>query len=291
MPWASASAGEYVVDIELGAVRRFREASRDATPVAAGAPVPLTFLGAAPSLAGRPHTLHAMGFDVARAFHGTEAIELVAEVGVGDRLRGVETIEGLPDVVGRRGGRMGRAVRRETYFDGGGRVVARTTRTILQTEHPMGPPADRSVVGENVRPVDDGLDVPGDPLAERSSRRVCRADFGPLTMADVVRYAAASADLTAIHYDEVAASSRGYPQPFAMGMLSAAYLGHALEAWHRPSPPWRLTLRFSDLVWPGEVLSINAGTPSGSAEVEVTASCRVGSRLVTSARLELLDRG
>lgn len=273
----------YTFDVEAGQVRRFAEAAWDPRSTAPGPlGLPLTYLGAAPSLAGRPHSLRAMGFDVARAFHGTEEVEVLAPVGAGDSLTVQEGVHALPSVAGRRGGTMRRAERRCTFLTHTGETVARTHRVILETAAPL----TASTSGGGSRPFDDGLDahpVPRGLDAVRTGHEWGPASFGPLTLTDFVRYAAASADLTAIHFDELAAASRGYPGPFAMGMLSAAFLGTCLDTWLTPEPPWRVSVRFQDLVWPGETLTISARAVGQSYRAE----CRAGARVVTTADLTL----
>jgi acyl dehydratase len=79
--------------------------------------------------------------------------------------------------------------------------------------------------------------------------------FGPLTRADIVRYAGASGDFNPIHIDDDYARSAGAPGVFAMGMLPAGYLAHALSDWVG-GPQWlrRFKVRFTTRVWPGDEL-------------------------------------
>jgi acyl dehydratase len=79
--------------------------------------------------------------------------------------------------------------------------------------------------------------------------------YGPLTRADIVRYAQASGDLNPIHIDEDHARAVGAPTVFAMGLLPAGQLAHALSDWI--GGPHRLRLlrvRFVTRVWPGDEL-------------------------------------
>ena len=79
--------------------------------------------------------------------------------------------------------------------------------------------------------------------------------FGPLARADIVRYAGASGDFNPIHVDEDYARSTGAPGVFAMGMLPAGYLGHALSDWFGgPHRLRRYRVRFTARVWPGDEL-------------------------------------
>jgi acyl dehydratase len=77
--------------------------------------------------------------------------------------------------------------------------------------------------------------------------------FGPVTRADFVRYAAASGDDNPIHQDEEYARRSGAPTVFAMGMLNAGYVAHAIADWFGgPQNLRRYKVRFTNRVWPGD---------------------------------------
>ena len=96
------------------------------------------------------------------------------------------------------------------------------------------------------RPTVEGL-APGRDLGE--------VVFGPLTRADIARYAGASGDFNPIHIDEDYARATGAPTVFAMGMLPAGYLAHALSDWFGgPHHLRRYKVRFTTRVWPGDEL-------------------------------------
>jgi acyl dehydratase len=75
--------------------------------------------------------------------------------------------------------------------------------------------------------------------------------FGPLERADIVRYAGASGDFN--HIDDDYARASGSPEIFAMGMLPAGYLAHALSDWlGGPGGLRRYKIRFVARVWLGD---------------------------------------
>ena len=79
--------------------------------------------------------------------------------------------------------------------------------------------------------------------------------FGPLSREDFVRYAEASGDDNPIHQDEAYAQASGAPTVFAMGMLNAGYLAHAVSDWFGgPQNIRRYKVRFTNRVWPGDEL-------------------------------------
>ncbi len=101
-------------------------------------------------------------------------------------------------------------------------------------------------MSEPARITMDGV-TPGMDLAE--------VVFGPLSRDDIQRYAHASGDFNPIHRDEDYARAQGAPTVFAMGMLPAGYLAHAVSDWFGgPQRLRRFKVRFTTRVWPGDVL-------------------------------------
>jgi acyl dehydratase len=93
----------------------------------------------------------------------------------------------------------------------------------------------------------DGV-IPGMELGE--------VVYGPLERADIVRYAGASGDFNPIHIDEGYARRSGAPTVFAMGMLPAGYLAHAVSDWFGgPHHLRRFKVRFTTRVWPGDEIA------------------------------------
>lgn len=79
------------------------------------------------------------------------------------------------------------------------------------------------------------------------------AVYGPMTREDFKAYAEASGDDNPIHQDEEYARSTGAPTVFAMGMLPAGYLAHAVSDWFGgPQHLRRYKVRFTTRTWPGD---------------------------------------
>lgn len=77
--------------------------------------------------------------------------------------------------------------------------------------------------------------------------------YGPITREAIKAYAEASGDDNPIHQDEDYARASGAPTVFAMGMLPAGYLGHAVSDWFGgPHHLRRFKVRFTTRVWPGD---------------------------------------
>ena len=104
------------------------------------------------------------------------------------------------------------------------------------------------------------------------------AVFGPVSREDFVAYADASGDDNPIHQDEEYARRSGAPTVFAMGMLNAGYLAHAVSDWFGgPQNIKRYKVRFTNRVWPGDELVCSGKVVSiedGVVKVTVEASRR-----------------
>jgi acyl dehydratase len=80
----------------------------------------------------------------------------------------------------------------------------------------------------------------------------------PITREQLRRYAEASGDFNPIHLDDEIARSVGLDGVIAHGMLSMAFLGQFVEqqlASHPDALLARITVRFSSMVRPGDVLT------------------------------------
>jgi len=82
--------------------------------------------------------------------------------------------------------------------------------------------------------------------------------FGPLTITDFVRYQGASGDMNPIHHDTEFARRAGFPGPFAVGMLSAGLLAGRAVDWLGPTAIRSFKVRFRDIAWPGDTLTLTA---------------------------------
>ena len=113
--------------------------------------------------------------------------------------------------------------------------------------------------------------------------------YGPLELADLVRYAGASNDFNPLHYDPAFARSAGQPTIIAHGMLSAGFLASFLTGWFGPDSVHRLKVRFGDPVRPGDTLKPQAKvtrvyeeTGTRLADIELRLVRQNGSTPVTS---------
>jgi acyl dehydratase len=102
---------------------------------------------------------------------------------------------------------------------------------------------------------------------------------------DIVRYAGASGDFNSIHHDLEVARAGGYERVFAMGMLSAGYLGSLLVEHFGHEAVESLSVRFRDRVWQDDVVTCRGEVVAvEDRHVRVTLTARVGERLVIDGR-------
>src|SRR5437762_3014797 len=98
-------------------------------------------------------------------------------------------------------------------------------------------------------------------LAARPDRDLDRGsvlpDFRkpPITKMQLVKYAGASGDYNLIHTDDETARTVGLDSVIAHGMLSMAFLGEYLCWLAGPESVRRLSVRFVEMVRPGDTLT------------------------------------
>jgi acyl dehydratase len=106
----------------------------------------------------------------------------------------------------------------------------------------------------------------------------------------VVRYAGASGDFTAVHYDYDVARQAGYTRMFAMGMLSAGHLGALLVRLAGEAAVLELTVRFRERSWLGEDVTCRAVVAerdpvAGTVRLDLAALAPDGRALSTGSAL------
>jgi acyl dehydratase len=126
---------------------------------------------------------------------------------------------------------------------------------------------------------------PGQPLPE------LRKD--PITKVQLVKYAGASGDYNLIHTDDETARRVGLDGVIAHGMLSMAFLGQYLCWLAGPESIRRLSVRFTEMVRPGDILTCKGRVTSGGREsgspvatLEIWAENQRGER-VTAGEAEV----
>ena len=80
----------------------------------------------------------------------------------------------------------------------------------------------------------------------------------PITKLQLVKYAGASGDYNLIHTDDETARTVGLEGVIAHGMLSMAFLGEYLCWLAGPESVRRLSVRFNEMVRPGDTLTCRA---------------------------------
>ena len=100
----------------------------------------------------------------------------------------------------------------------------------------------------------------------------------PITKMQLVKYAGASGDYNLIHTDDETARTVGLDGVIAHGMLSMAFLGEYLCWLSGPESVRRLSVRFVEMVRPGDTLTCRgrvkertAGNAGSRLQLEVWA--------------------
>lgn len=106
---------------------------------------------------------------------------------------------------------------------------------------------------------------------------------GPIRPLDLALFAGGSGDHNPIHVDKSFAESAGFPDVFAHGMLSMAYLGRALTDWAGPTAVKEFAVRFAAItplgatvVCEGEVEAIIEQDGERLAKLTLQASVKDG---------------
>jgi acyl dehydratase len=115
-----------------------------------------------------------------------------------------------------------------------------------------------------------------DDLTEGSAPSPLR--IGPVTRTDSVRYQGASGDMNPIHHDDVFAQTAGFSAPVTVGMFQAGVMHAWLAAWLGPANVRRVSMRWREPVFPGDVLTFAAKVvkkyeEQGERRVDVELSC------------------
>ncbi len=120
-----------------------------------------------------------------------------------------------------------------------------------------------------------------------------RGPSGRITRTDIVRYAGARGDFNPIHHDEGFATTAGFPTVFSIGMFQAALLATYATDWLGAEAIRRFTVRFSEQVWPGDVLTCTGtvaavdGNRRSSVELVCASGQTGGTAIAGSAGFEL----
>jgi len=76
-----------------------------------------------------------------------------------------------------------------------------------------------------------------------------------ITRTQIVKYAGASGDFNPIHHDELYAIRAGNDRVFAMGMMTAGFLGRMITDWVGDGILRKYRVRFATRIWPGDTVT------------------------------------
>jgi acyl dehydratase len=76
-----------------------------------------------------------------------------------------------------------------------------------------------------------------------------------ITRTQIVKYAGASGDFNPIHHDELYAIRAGNDRVFAMGMMTAGFVGRMITDWVGDGNLRKYRVRFATRIWPGDTVT------------------------------------
>jgi acyl dehydratase len=270
--------------VEAGKVAEFARAVGDDRPHAADRPAPVTFLATAFHWS-RPFDalMDALGTDADHALHGRQRYAFCRPLRAGDELSAEVRHAATYEKTGRRGGALRFHVLRTAFTDDSAAPVAVAEATVVHTSVPFSVQASTSPPAADPAPA-SGIG-PG------------AWAWGPITLTDIVRYAGASGDFTALHHDPEVAARLGLHRVFAMGMLTAGVLGRYATARLGDGAIAALDLRFHDKTWLGDTVvctSEDAASGAGRTGPDATthaftARDQTGRLLVSAVAATVAD--
>ena len=76
-----------------------------------------------------------------------------------------------------------------------------------------------------------------------------------ITRTHIVKYAGASGDFNAVHYDELYAIRAGNDRVFAIGMMTAGFVSRMVTDWVGDGTLRKFKVRFATRIWPGDTVT------------------------------------
>lgn len=112
---------------------------------------------------------------------------------------------------------------------------------------------------------------------------------GPLTQADVLRFAGASGDFNPLHYDTELARRAGFPAPVAMGQLTAGIVAAWVTDWCGVERLAEFEVRFVAPVLVGDTITLTGEvtdvvTDDGREMARLTVAASTGDTVVVKGR-------
>lgn len=215
---------------------------------------------------------------------------------VGQTLHARTEVEDIWTKQGRNGGRLSFIRMLSTFRDDAGRVVAEWRPTSVVPEVPPVAAVERASQAGTEHPFMKRGEQRREMMAvARQEWAALSVGAGPgpvvmppLTLTDVVRYQYASGEDSVAHHDAACARAEGFPTFFSVGMLHAGLLSTYAVCWLGPERVRRFDARFSDMIWPGDVLAYHGEVTAKREEdgrrlVDIALYCDREGATVTSA--------
>ena len=260
---------DYEMPIERGKIREFANATYAPWPEYLDdrrAVIPATFLSSAGVYWGytleRPRgtLLERIDHDLSVPLHAEESYVFHGEPPrAGDVLTARACLESCTEKHGRRGGKLNFLTLLTEFRDSNGELVAEA-RSVTVTSDAQG---DIAASAPDYEPTEIGQD-PMDPFAgiERAEPADLvqgdspgKIDMAPLSVHEIVRYAAAGGEDNPLHYDLAYAKAQGFPGLFGLGMHQAGGLAAYAARWLGAENVRGYRIRFPNMFFVGDALS------------------------------------
>ena len=285
---------DYEMPIERGKLREFANATYAPWPEFIDdhrAVIPPTYLCSAGVFWGytleRPRGTHleALDHDLSVSLHAEESYIFHGEPPrAGDVLTARAGLESFTEKHGSRGGKLVFLTLLTEFRNQAGDLIAEA-RSVSVTSDAQG---NIATSAPDYEPIDIGRE-PLDPFAaiERADVDAItqgaspgRIDMAPLSIREVVRYAAAGGEDDPLHYDLVHAKAQGFPGMFGLGMHQAGGLGSYATRWLGAKRVRSMRIRFPNMFFVGEELSYEGKVSS----IEMTDDHRMATLDLTCTR-------
>lgn len=198
------------------------------------------------------------------------------------RIGEILTVEERIGATREKSGRDGRLEFKDivwTFIDDMGHSIATATWTSVHVHaEAASAPAAAATPTPPASPVPAITPLPPAPLRAgqaKAGERWTSHVVESLRMTHLVRYAGASGDLVALHYDERIVRAMGHPGLFGHGMLTMGLSGRLLTAIAGTANLTRYSARMTAIVFPGDTLTTTLAIdavqrmPDGRATVEL----------------------
>lgn len=293
----------YEMEIERGKIREFARSIYSNHPAYVKEPRPLippTFLTVGEygwgHLMERPEitVLSKIPFDLFETFDAEEEFIFHGPLPrAGDKLTVHKTIERIYDKQSARSGRLTFVQFLSEFRDSAGQPIAEMRSSWVKTEKPSEQEINSASVEVPSSRLTNRASSPFEHIKQTSWEELQEGmtagpvTMKPLTLLEIVRYEGAITGFGPVHFDQATAKAWGYPRVYSTGLMHSGALASYLTYWLGPENVRRLSTRFVNIIWLGDMLVYSgrikrkySDNSERRADVELVCSRNSGEPLV-----------